>query len=74
LSNNDWMKIQEWFEKQLRSWKGKKISIGARLTVINSVLSSCPCTWCPSSKSHKGFAKSWIVSVLFFFGSVRNTK
>ena len=42
LSNNDWMKIQERFEKCLSNWKGKKISIGGRLTLINSVLSSLP--------------------------------
>jgi hypothetical protein len=29
-------------EKRLASWKGKHLSIGGRLTVINSVLSSLP--------------------------------
>ena len=42
LSNSDWLKIQEWFEKCLSNWKGKKILIGGRLTLINSVLSSLP--------------------------------
>ena len=43
LSNSDWLKIQERFEKCLRSWKGKHLSTGGRLTLINSV-GACPCT------------------------------
>ena len=42
LSNSDWLKIQERFEKRLSSWKCKHLSIGGRLTLINSVLSSLP--------------------------------
>ena len=40
LSNSDWLKVQEQFEKRLGSWKGKNLSTGGRLTLINSVLSS----------------------------------
>ena len=40
LSNSDWLKVQERFEKRLSSWKGKNLSMGGRLTLINSVLSS----------------------------------
>ena len=42
LSNNDWMRVQEIFGKRLSSWKGKNLSIGGRLMLINSVLSSLP--------------------------------
>jgi len=42
LSNSDWLKVQEQFEKRLGSWKGKNLSTGGRLTLINSVLSSLP--------------------------------
>ena len=42
LSNNDWVRIQERFEQHLSSWKGKNLSTGGRLTLINSVLSSLP--------------------------------
>jgi hypothetical protein len=42
LSNNDWLRVQERFEKHLSSWKGKNLSTGGRLTLINSVLSSLP--------------------------------
>jgi len=42
LRNSDWKSIEERFEKRLSSWKGKHLSIGGRLTLINSVLSSLP--------------------------------
>ncbi|WVZ96849.1 LOW QUALITY PROTEIN: hypothetical protein U9M48_042432 [Paspalum notatum var. saurae] len=42
LRNCDWGKAEERFEKRLSSWKGKHLSIGGRLTLINSVLSSLP--------------------------------
>ena len=42
LSNSDWLKIQEQFEKRLSSWKGKNLSTGGHLMLINSVLSSLP--------------------------------
>jgi hypothetical protein len=40
LSNADWLKVEERFEKCLSIWKGKNLSKGGRLTLINSVLSS----------------------------------
>jgi len=40
--NCDWGKIEEHFEKRLSRWKGKHLSIGGRLILINSVLSSLP--------------------------------
>ena len=42
LRNSDWKKVEERLEKRLSSWKGKHLSIGGRLTLINSVLSSLP--------------------------------
>ena len=42
LSNNDWLRVLERFEKCLSSWKGKNLSTGGCLTLINSVLSSLP--------------------------------
>jgi len=42
LSNNDWVRIQKRFEQRLSSWKGKNLSTGGRLTLINSVHSSLP--------------------------------
>jgi hypothetical protein len=40
LRNKDWEKIEERIEKNLSSWKGKYLSVGGRLVLINSVLSS----------------------------------
>jgi uncharacterized protein YpuA (DUF1002 family) len=40
LSNNDWKIIEQRIEKKLSSWKGKHLSVGGRLVLINSVLTS----------------------------------
>jgi hypothetical protein len=42
LSNKDWSPVEERFQKKLSSWKGKLLSSGGRLVLINSVLSSLP--------------------------------
>ena len=42
LQNSDRRNIEERVEKRLASWKGKLLSIGGRLTLINSVLSRHP--------------------------------
>ena len=42
LRNSDWREVEERFEKRLSSWKGKLMSIGGRLVLINSVLSCLP--------------------------------
>jgi hypothetical protein len=38
----NWRMVEEHFEKRLSSWKSKHLSIGGRLKLINSVLSSLP--------------------------------
>jgi hypothetical protein len=40
LSNKDWKVVEERIEKRLSSWKGKYLSVGRRLVLINSVLTS----------------------------------
>ena len=40
--NVDRKRVEERFEKRLSSWKGKHLSTGGRLTLLNSVLSSLP--------------------------------
>ena len=42
LSNKDWKAIDDRIEKRLSGWKGKFLSVGGRLVLINSVLSSLP--------------------------------
>jgi hypothetical protein len=40
LSNTDWKIIEQRIDKNLSSWKGKHLSMGGRLILINSVLTS----------------------------------
>jgi hypothetical protein len=54
LRNCDWGKVEERFEKRLSSWKGKPLSIGGRLTLINSVLSSLMMYMMPFFSTPKG--------------------
>ena len=43
ISNKDWIMIEERFQKKkMSSWKEKLLSIGGRLVLIDSVLSSLP--------------------------------
>jgi len=42
LNNTDWKNIEERFEKKLSCWKGKMLSVGGRLVLINSILSNLP--------------------------------
>ncbi|WVZ91755.1 hypothetical protein U9M48_037881 [Paspalum notatum var. saurae] len=42
LRNSDWRHIEERFKKRRIGWKGKLLSVGGRLVLINSVLSSLP--------------------------------
>jgi hypothetical protein len=40
LLNVDWKSVEKKFEKRLSCWKGKMLSYGGRLILVNSVLSS----------------------------------
>ena len=42
LNNKDWKVIEERIEKRLSGWKGKMLSVGGRMVLINLVLSSLP--------------------------------
>jgi hypothetical protein len=42
LNNKVWELIEERLEKKLSSWKGKLLSPGGRLVLLNSVLSGLP--------------------------------
>jgi hypothetical protein len=42
LNNKDWKTIEDRIEKRLSGWKGKMLSVGGRLVLINSMLSSLP--------------------------------
>jgi hypothetical protein len=40
INNKDWQGVEERIQKKLSSWKGKFLSVGGRLVLINSVLRS----------------------------------
>ncbi|XP_020267043.1 uncharacterized protein LOC109842598 [Asparagus officinalis] len=42
LTKREWQPLLESFKKKLSIWKNKTLSIGGRLTLLNSVLSSIP--------------------------------
>jgi hypothetical protein len=42
LTDKDWKHVEERFQKRLSDWKSKILSVGGRLVLINSVLSSLP--------------------------------
>ncbi|XP_020262172.1 uncharacterized protein LOC109838113 [Asparagus officinalis] len=42
LSRREWQPLLDSFSKKLSLWKNKNLSIGGRLTLVNSVLSSIP--------------------------------
>ena len=40
LTNAEWKKVEERLQKRLASWKGKLLTVGGRLVLINSVLTN----------------------------------
>jgi hypothetical protein len=42
LMNKDWKHVEQRFRKGLNCWRSKMLSVGGRLVLINSVLSSLP--------------------------------
>ncbi|WVZ54040.1 hypothetical protein U9M48_004908 [Paspalum notatum var. saurae] len=42
LNNKDWKSIEDRIERKLSNWKGKMLSYGGRLVLLNSVLPSLP--------------------------------
>jgi hypothetical protein len=42
LMNKDWKHVEERFQKRLNCWRSKMLSVGGRLVLLNSVLSSLP--------------------------------
>jgi Reverse transcriptase (RNA-dependent DNA polymerase). len=61
LSNRDWKIIEQRIEKKLSSWKGKHLSIGGRLVLINSILSNLAMFMISFFRYRKGFFKKLII-------------
>lgn len=70
LSNKDWKTIEQRIEKKLSSWKGKHMSVGERLVLINSVLSSLVMFMISFFRSQNEFLKKLIIIDLASFGKV----
>jgi hypothetical protein len=72
LNNKDWEMIEERIEKKLSSWKGKYLSVGGRLVLINSVLTSLPMFMLSFFEIPKGvLEKIDYFRSRFFFGKMR---
>ena len=74
LSNKHWSTVEERFQKKVSSWKGKLLSSGGRLVLINSVLSSLPMYMMSFFAIPKGVLKRLdYYRSSDFIGSVRKT-
>jgi len=55
LMNKDLKHVEERFQKKLNCWRSKILLVGGRLVLINSVLSTSPCSCFPFLKYLEGF-------------------
>ena len=67
LSNNDWKIIEDRIEKRLSGWKGNLLSIGGRLVLINSILSSLPTFMLSFFEAPKGVLRKLQYYISRFF-------
>ena len=74
LSNADWLKIEEGFEKRLSCWNGKNLPTGGRLALFLFLLVYVPMYIMSFFTIPKGVIKNWITLGLNSFGSVMTTR
>lgn len=74
LSNKDWLTIEERIQKKLSSWKGKHLSVGGRLVLINSVLSSLAMFIVSFFEVPKCIIEKLDYYMSRFFGNVKNIR
>jgi hypothetical protein len=74
LMNKDWKHVKEHFQRRLNCWKSKMLSVGGRLVLLNSVLSSLPMFMLSFFELPKGVLKKLDYFRLRFSGRVTNTK
>jgi hypothetical protein len=55
--NKDWKHVEERFQKRLNCWRNKMLSVGGRLVLINSILSSLPMFMLSFFKIPRGILK-----------------
>jgi hypothetical protein len=74
LMNKNWKHVEERFQKRLSDWKSKMLSVGGRLLVINSVLSSLPMSMMSFFEIPRGLLKNWIILDLGFSDKVMSIR
>jgi hypothetical protein len=74
LMNKDWKHVEERFQKRLSGWRSKMLSVGGRLVLINSVLSSLPMFMMSFFEIPRGVLKKLDYFRSQFFGRVINTR
>jgi len=74
LSNNDWKIIEDRIEKRLSGWKGNLLSIGGRLVLINSILSSLPMFMLSFFRSQKESLENFSTIYQDFSGKTTNIR
>jgi hypothetical protein len=67
LLNKDWKHVEERFQKRLSCWRGKMLSVGERLVLINFVLSSLPMFMFSLFEVPKGVLKKLDYYISWFF-------
>ncbi|KAJ0568257.1 hypothetical protein HanIR_Chr06g0294151 [Helianthus annuus] len=70
----NWDPILETFDKRLSVWKAKTMSLGGRLTLINSVLESLPIYYFSLYKAPSGIIKSLEAKMQKFLWAGSNDK
>ena len=68
LTNTKWKHVEESLQNRLSSWKGKLLSLGGRLILINPVLSNMVLYMISFFQLSKGSCIKWIVSDQISFG------
>jgi hypothetical protein len=74
LMNKDRKHVEERFQKILSGWRSKMLSVGGRLVLINSVLSSLPMFMMSFFEIPRGVSKKLNYFRSRFFGKAMNTK
>jgi hypothetical protein len=75
IANSDWRDVEERFQKKQSSWKGKVLSVGGRMELINIVLSSLPMYLMSFSGFLRVCVKNWtIIGQVCFWQSDEHKK
>ena len=74
ILNVDWRVIEERFQKRLSGWKSKLLSVGGRLTLLNSILSSLPMFMLSFFEIPKGVLEKLDSYRSKFFGKMRDIR